>query len=116
MNASEQTLVRLLGSVSLLLSASAAIILLVVMPFVFLEHWRLLPDWQGFMLIYLLFPVVIAWNHAGIAFVSIVVVCELILFRFDHAARRRRLEAVAKVSVCVLALLFLAVGNRLNFH
>ena len=116
MNASEQILVRLLSSVSLLLSASAGIILLVVMPFVFLEHWHLLPNWQGLMLIYLLFPVVIAWNHAGIAFVLIVVGCELILFRFDHAARRAKLEAMIKVSVCVLALLFLTVGNRLNFH
>jgi hypothetical protein len=116
MNASEQVLVRLVGSVSLLLSLSAAIILLVVMPFAFLQHWHLLPNWQGLMFIYLLFPVVIAWNHAGIAFVLIVVVCELILLRFDHTTQRMRLEAVVKVSVCALALLFLTVGNRLNFH
>ena len=107
---------RLLSSVSLLFSASATIILLVLMPYVFLEHWHLLPNWQGFMLIYLFFPVVVAWNHAGIVFVLTVAGCELILFRFNHAARRMRLEAVVKVSVSVLALLFLTVANRLKLH
>jgi len=116
MNAFQKTLVLLLHSVSLLVFASAAIILFVVMPYVLLEHWQLLPNWQGLMFIYMLFPIVIAWNHAGIAFVLIVGVCELILLRFDRATLRAKLEAAVKVSVCVLAQLILTVGNRLNFH
>src|SRR5579864_7154538 len=115
MNTSEKILVRLLGSVSLLLSASAAIVLLVVMPFVLLEHWHSLPNWQGLMLIYLLFPVVIAWNHAGTAFVLIVAVCELTRFRFNPAVPRMRIEAVVKVSVCCVCTSFSHRREPLKF-
>jgi len=109
-------LVRFLDSVTLLIFASAALIVCIVMPYVFLEHWHLLPNWQGFMLIYLLFPVVIAWNYAGILLLLIVVVCEVMVLQLKPAVRRTKIASVARISVCVLAQLFLTVGNQLNFH
>ncbi|MGO9086273.1 MAG: hypothetical protein ACLQBK_13690 [Candidatus Sulfotelmatobacter sp.] len=112
----EKILVRFLHSVTLLVAVSAALLVFVVMPYVLLEHWRLLPDWQGFAFIYLLFPLIIAWIHAGFILLVIVVVCELSLVGFQPAARRTKIEAAAKISICLLAYLFIAIGNRLNLH
>jgi len=112
----EKSLVRFLHSVTLLLAVSAALIIFIVMPYVLLEHWHLLPDWQGLQFIYLLFPLIIAWIHAGFVFLVIVVACELLLVDFKSAARRTKIEAAAKISVCLLAYLFITIGNQLNLH
>ena len=112
----EKNLVRFLHSVTLLLAVSAALIVFIVMPYVLLEHWHLLPGWQGLAFIYLLFPLIIVWIHAGFIFLVIVVVCELLLVDFKSAARRTKIEAAAKISVCLLAYLFITIGNRLNLH
>lgn len=112
----EKGLARFLQPVTLLLPVSAALIVFIVMPYALLEHWHLLPDWQGLVFIYLLFPLIIAWIHAGFIFLVIVVVCELLLVDFKSAARRTKIEAAAKISVCLLAYLFIAIGNQLNLH
>jgi hypothetical protein len=109
-------LARFLDSVELLIVVSAALIVCIVMPYVFLTHWHLLPSWEGFAVIYLLFPVVIAWNHAGIFFLLIIVVREVMVPKLKPAVRRTTIALVARISVCVLAQLFLTIGNRFNFH
>ena len=109
-------LARFVHSATLFLAVSAALIDFVVMPYVFLEHWHMLPDWQGLQLIYLMFPIVIAWDHAGFVFLVIVAAGEVLLLDFKSAARRPKIEAAVKISVCLLAYLFLTIGNRLNFH
>jgi len=112
----EGILARFVHSVTLLLAGSAALIVFVVMPYVLLEHWHMLPDWQGLQLIYLMFPIVIAWDYAGFVFLVIVAASELLLVDFKSAARRPKIEAAVKISVCLLAYLLLTIGNQLNFH
>jgi len=112
----EKSLVRFLHSVTLLLAVSAALIVFIVMPYALLEHRHLLPDWQGLEIIYLLFPLIVAWIHAGFIFLVIVVVCELLLVDFKSATRKTKIEVAAKMSVCLLAYLFITIGNHLNLH
>jgi len=112
----EKSLMRLLHSISYLLAVSAALIVFIVMPYVLLEHWHLLPGWQGLQLIYVLFPLIIAWMHAGFIFIVIVVACELLLVDFKSATRSTKIEAAAKISACLLAYLFITIGNQLNLH
>jgi hypothetical protein len=107
---------RFLHSVTFLLAISAALIVFIVMPYTLLGHWHLLPDWQGFQLIYLLFPLIVAWLHAGFIFLAIVVASELSLVDFKSAAGSTRIESAAKISVCLLAYLFITIANRLNLH
>jgi len=116
MNASQKILQRLIASLTLFVSASGALILFVVVPFALLEHWRLLPDWRGLRLIYLLFPLVIAWNHAGFLFVLIVIGGEVVSAQLNPPDRKAKVEGVLKISVCVLTALFLELGNRYNPH
>ena len=115
MNA-QRLLVRFVHSVTLLVAGSAALVVFVVMPYVLVEHWHMLPDWQILQLIYLMFPIVIAWDHAGLVFVLIVVACEVLTLDLKSASRTAKIEATVKISICVLAYLFLTIGNRLNFH
>lgn len=112
----ERTLVGFLHSVTLLLAGSAAVIVFIVMPYVFFEHWHLLPDWQSLQLMYLTFPVIIAWNYAGFVFLVIVVAGEVLVSDLKSASRRTKIEATVKISVCLLAYLFLTIGNQVNLH
>lgn len=115
MNA-KKVLVRFMHSVTLLVAGSAALIVFIVMPYAFLEHWHMLPDWNGLQFIYLTFLVVIAWDYAGFVFLVIVVAVEVLLADFKFPSRRAKIEATVKISVCLLAYVFLTIGNRLNLH
>ena len=105
---------RVLGSVALVLTGSA-ILVLFALPFRWLDRQHLLPGMSG-MLFVLLAPVIIAWYHAGFYFVLIVTLCELTLVCLKPEVRRARVKAMAAVGVCALAFLYLYLSTRFNFH
>jgi hypothetical protein len=59
-------LTRFLTLVGLLLTAPAGMIVFIVIPYAVFERWHLLPDWDILKIIYLLVPIALAWNHAGV--------------------------------------------------
>jgi hypothetical protein len=93
---------------------SAAIVLFVVIPYSLLEGWHLVPHWDIFWGIYLLFPIIIAWSHAGIYMLLCVMVCELALVLLKPGVPRARIEAIAAVGVCTLLYLYNYLSLR--FH
>lgn len=107
--------VRILGSVALVLTGSAVLVLLAA-PVSWLDRQHLLPGMSGALVVVLLAPVIIAWYHAGFYFLAIVTGCELILMSLRPKDRRTKIEAMAAVSVCALAYLFLYLSTRFNFH
>ena len=111
-----RVLVRVLRSVTNILAASAGLIVFVVFPYVLLEHWHMLPNWEAMNLIFILFPIVIAWMHAGLYMTLIVAACETIILKLSPSARSMRIEASAKIAVCGLVYALLYLGNRFNFH
>ena len=106
---------RILGSVALVLTGSAVLVLF-ALPVRWLDRQHLLPGTIGMLFVVLLAPVIIAWYHAGFYFVLIVTGCELALVSLKPEVQRARLEAVAAVGVCVLAFLYLYLSKRFNFH
>lgn len=111
-----RVLVRVLRSVTNVLAASAGLIVFVVFPYVLLEHWHMLPNWEAMNFIFILFPIVIAWMHAGLYMTLIVAACETIVLKLSPSARRARIEASAKIVICGLVYVLLYLGNRFNFH
>ena len=76
----------------------------------------MLPDWEAMNFIFILFPIVIAWIHAGLYMTLVVVACEAIIVKLNPFARNVRIEAIAKITVCVVVYLVLYLANRFNFH
>lgn len=109
-------LVRSLHSVSLFLASSAAVIVCIDMPYVLLQHWHMLPDRLDSQLIYLTFPVVIAWMYAGFAILVGVVICESFVVDLKTASRRTKIAAGTRIGLCLLAFLFITIGNQMNLH
>ncbi|HKM49220.1 MAG TPA: hypothetical protein VJX69_16640 [Terriglobales bacterium] len=106
---------RILGSVALLLTGSAVLVLFAV-PVGWLDRQHLLPGTIGMLLVVLLAPVIIAWYHAGFYFLLTVTGCELALVSLKPEVKRARVEAMAAVGVCALAFLYLYLAARFNFH
>jgi D-alanyl-lipoteichoic acid acyltransferase DltB (MBOAT superfamily) len=106
-------LIRVLRSVALLLSASAAIVLFIGIPYELLE--RRLPNWDIFNLIFLLFPIVIAWQHAGLYMLLCVTICGLALVLLNPGVRRARIEAIGMVGICAVLYIFMYLSMRFRF-
>ena len=107
---------RILGSVALVLTGSAVLVLFAV-PVSWLDRQHLLPGMSGTLLVVLLAPVIIAWYHAGFYFVLIVTGCEMTLVSLKPDVRKARVvEAMAAVGVCALAFLYLYLSGRFNFR
>ncbi len=106
---------RILRSVALLLSGSAVLVLLAA-PVSWSDRHHLLPGSIVMILVIPLAPVIIAWYHAGSYFLFIVLGCELMLLSLKAEFRRAMVEAITAVGVCALALLFLYLSIRFNFH
>lgn len=109
-------LVRSLHSISWFLVSSAAVIVFIDMPYVLLEHWHMLPDRLDSPLIYLTFPIVIAWMYAGFAILVCVVVCESFVVDLKTASRRTKIAAGTRIGLCLLAFLFITIGDQMNLH
>jgi len=107
--------VRIFGSVALVLTGSAVLVLL-ALPVGWLDRQHLLPGMSGALFVALLAPAIIAWYHAGFCLLVIVTGCELTLVSLKPEVRRTRIEAMAAVGVCALAYLFLYLSIRFNFH
>jgi len=106
---------RILGSVVLVLTGSAVLVLF-LLPVSWLDRQHLLPGTIGMLFLVLLAPVIIAWYHAGFYFLLIVTGCELTLVSLKPEVKRARVEAMAAVGVCALAFLILYLSLRFNFH
>jgi hypothetical protein len=106
---------RVLGSIALVLTGSAVLVLLAA-PVSWLDRQHLLPGGSGMLVVVLLAPVIIAWYHAGFYFLVLVTGCELTLLSLRPEVRKTRIEAMAAVGVCALAYVFLHLSMRFNFH
>jgi len=109
-------LARSLHFISLFLASSAAVIVFIDMPYVLLEHWHMLPNWLDSPLIFLTFPIVIAWMYAGFAIVVCVVICESFVVDLKTACRMTKIAAGTRIGLCLLAFLFITIGNEMNLH
>ena len=107
---------RSFHSISLLLASSAAVIVFIDMPYVLLEHWHMLPQQMDSQLIYLTFPIVIAWMYAGFAILVCVVGCESFVLDLKTASRRTKMAAGTRIGLCLMAFLFITIGNEMNLH
>jgi len=111
MGVGERLFVRLLNLVAWVLATSGGLIVFVVLPYDLLGRWHLLPHWDVFALIYLMFPILLAWNHAGGYIVAVVLGCESILVVLQSGNRRAKVEGAAAVGLCVLAYLCTNIGK-----
>ncbi len=110
-----RTIQRILGSVAMVLTASAVLVLSAV-PFGWLSRQHLLPDAIATLFLVLLAPIIIVWNHVKFYFLLIVTGCELALAFLQPGVRKARVEALAAVGICAAAYLFLYLSGRYNFH
>jgi len=106
----------LLRFISLFLSCSAGIVVFIDMPYVLLEHWHRLPEQLDSPLIFLTFPIVIAWMYAGFAMLVGVVICESFLVDLNTASRGAKIAAATRIGLCLMAILFITIGNKMNLH
>jgi len=111
-----RALTRVLEIVALLLAASASLVMFVALPLRLLDKGHLLPGWVGFVALVLMFPIVAAWDNAGLYFLLITVSCELVLVLLKPSVRRARIQAIAAISICALTYLFLYLSVRFNFN
>lgn len=107
---------RILHSISWFLACSAAVIVFIDMPYVLLQHWHMLPARLDSPLIFLTFPIVIAWIYAGFAILAGVVICESFVIDLKTASRRTKVAAGTRIGLCLLAFLFITIGNEMNLH
>ena len=105
-------LVRSLHSISLFLASTAAVIVFVDMPYVLLRRWHVLDS----PIIFLTFPIVIAWMYAGFAMLVGVVICESFIVDLKTASRRAKIAAGTRIGLCLLAFLFIKIANQMNLH
>ena len=113
---SRRILVRLLSLLSLTLTASAGIIMFVVLPYELMEHSHLLPDWEVLKFIYLLAAIVLAWAHVGGSFTIAVIVCEVAAVLLQPGSRRAKIKAGLAIGLCTMTYLWLCVAARYNIH
>ena len=109
-------LARGLHSISLFLASSAAVIVFIDMPYVLLKYWHMLPEWLDSPLIFLTFPIVIAWMHAGFAVLACVVICESFIVHLKTSSRWTKIAAGTRIGLCLLAFVFIIIANRMNLH
>ena len=102
--------------ISWFLASSAAVIVLIDMPYVLLEHWHMLPRQLDSPLIFLTFPIVLAWMYGGFAILMCVVICESFVVDLKTASRRIKLAAGARIGLCLMAFLCITIGNEMNLH
>ena len=108
--------VRVLRLAALVLSGSAGMIIFVVIPYAMMDRWHMLPDWGVLRFIYLLFPIILAWQHAGFYIVLMVIFCELIIILLQRPLQEKKLEAAVAVALCTLAYRCIHIGNRMSIR
>jgi len=64
-------------------------IIFVVIPYAVMDRWHMLPDWGVLRFIYLLFPIILAWQHAGFYIVLMVIFCELIIILLQRPLQKK---------------------------
>ena len=116
LNLQLKILMRVLRSVTLLLTGSAVLVMFVAIPAGWLDKWHLLPGWSGFVVVVALFPIIAAWGYAGFYFLLIVSCCELALVLLRPSARKARIEAIGAVCVCAITCLYFYLSVRFNFN
>jgi hypothetical protein len=113
---SRRILVRFLSLLALSLTASAGIIIFIVLPYELMERWHLLPDWQVLNFIYLLAAIVLVWAHVGGSITIAVIVCEVAAVLLQPGSRRAKIEAGLAIGLCTLTYLWLYIAARYNIH
>ena len=116
MNIVGNALVTVLRILALILAASGALIVFAAVPYALMQRWHMLPHWEALRLVYLLFPIILAWQHAGSYILLTVGLCELFVVLLRPRIRRTKIEAGLLFGLCVLAYLYLYFGNRMNIH
>lgn len=113
----QRAVVLLLDRVALLITASAAIMLFIVIPCDLLERWHALPHWDIFWLFFMFVPLVVAWDHAGAYLVLTATACELaiVVLRPQLSSRDKKVAA-GSVAICIVTYLWLYIQMRYNIH
>ena len=107
--------VRFLNLITRVLAALAFLVLC-ALPLGWLDRHHVLPGQVDMLLFVFLAPAIIVWMRVGSALLVVVAVCELTLLSLKPQVRRARIEAMAAVGVCALAVIYIYLAKRFNFH
>ena len=102
----------LLYVISLLITASAAVVLFIAVPFVLLDNRHLLPSSVPWGVVFLFFPFVYVWDRAGLYLLVAVIVCESVVLSLKPANSWAKITAVVPILVCLLTYLLFHLGWR----
>lgn len=103
---------RLLHVISLLITASAAVVLFIAVPFVLLDNRHLIPSSVPWGVVFLFFPFVYIWGRAGLFLLVVVTVCESAVLSLKPGNAWAKITAVAPILACLLTYLLFHLGWR----
>ena len=106
----------LLHGISLLITASAAVILFIAVPFDLLDNWHMLPSSTPWGVVFLFFPLVYVWGHAGLYLLVAVTACESTILFLKPVTTLAKITAAVPILVCLLTYLLLYLSVRFNIH
>jgi len=98
------------------ITASAAIVVFVAIPYALLDRWHLLPNWSIFWIFFIFIPFIVARDRAGFYLLLTVVVCEQSLVSLKPRVRKTTIMAFGSVAPCTLTYLWIYVAHRFNIH
>lgn len=108
---------RLLRTIVLVITASAVIVYFIALPFDYADQARLLPNWSIFnVLLIVLIPIIVARTRAGIYFLGLVALCEVLRIVLNPTLSKIKTEAAIAVGLCVLSCLWFYLARHFHFH
>jgi len=109
-------ILRMLDAISLVITASAAVILFIAIPYSLLDRWHLLPNWGIFWIFFVFVPFMVGWDRAGFYLLFVVVACQLLLALLRQRTQRTQIIAFVSVVLCTLASIWIYMAHRFNIH
>ncbi len=109
-------ILRIFDAVSVVITASAAVLLFIATPYSLLDRWHLLPNWGIFWIFFVFVPFIVVWDRAGFYLLLVVIVCQSLLVLLRPRSQKTQIIAVGSVVLCALTYVWIYVAHRFNIH